>query len=675
VCVEIQRREFFDDRMVALTLAFALYRQNGRPRRQRDRLKLLAAADVRLKDALTSLLRPSARVGLRRGRQETDWKRRSERQKEREAKDLERAKLAISKRIPALRQFGKPGEISQDQHYLHDYMRRNCRRQNRWAVDDWRVLIPVFGQAVASAFRDGVVAYWRGGCPPLRSEGAPPNSITLSAILGLSGISIEAKESPQWAKRLTAADARLATRYALQEINGFPRWLAVLHEVFPSEVEEVILGEVEYELATEATAGEQDYVLYDVRWHGEWLWSRVGPWAVSVLSRRRPNVKNLAHLLGIVHRASIDDLTIARVALGGAESELDISASAMWFASWVGSDPDAAIPALADRLAKLDKPADQTELASRFIVALLGGRSQDLWVRRVYRAVPHLIRLYLLLHRYVRVEEDTNRGSGVYSPWLRDEAQESRDALLSFVRETPGKEAFLALLDLGETHPQEASRPWMVHYAKVKAALDADVRAWTPTQVREFHQERTCTPSGHRELWDLGVLMLAALKHDLEHGDTSIASILQRLEETQLRKYIGGWCRDRARGRYGVVQEEELADAKRPDLRFQGVGFDAPVPIEIKVADNWSGRELFDGLERQLCGDYLRDARSSRGVFALVYRGTRQRWELPCGRRADQFDELVVALRDRWLAVSRSYSGVDDVAVIGLDLTRRGATP
>ena len=55
-----------------------------------------------------------------------------------------------------------------------------------------------------------------------------------------------------------------------------------------------------------------------------------------------------------------------------------------------------------------------------------------------------------------------------------------------------------------------------------------------------------------------------------------------------------------------MPQEEELADAKRPDLRFLGIAFDAPVPVELKLADNWSGPKLFERLEAQLCGDYPR---------------------------------------------------------------------
>jgi hypothetical protein len=191
--------------------------------------------------------------------------------------------------------------------------------------------------------------------------------------------------------------------------------------------------------------------------------------------------------------------------------------------------------------------------------------------------------------------------------------------------------------------------------------------------VQEFGKFLVATSANHRELWYHTIDKLDALKHDLENGDSSIASILQAVnQETEFRKFIGGWCRDRAASRYVIPQEEELADAKRPDLRFFGVGFDAPVPAELKLADKWTGAHLFERLEIQLCGDYLRDIRSSRGIFLLVYLGRKSHWDLPNGRRGSTFETLIDELQRHWTLISNAYPGVEDIRVIGIDLTRRG---
>jgi hypothetical protein len=211
----------------------------------------------------------------------------------------------------------------------------------------------------------------------------------------------------------------------------------------------------------------------------------------------------------------------------------------------------------------------------------------------------------------------------------------------------------------------------MTHHAKNRAEADADLSPWTVSQVDDFNNLLERSPRNHRELWELAVLRILDLRAKLEDGDSSIAEILKTVShETQMRKYIGDWLRDSAHGRYSIPQEEEFADAKRSDLRFHGTGFDAPTPVELKLADNWRGPKLFERLETQLCGDYLRDDRSNRGVFVLVYRGEKSTWDVP-GRGRVDFDGLVRALHEYWLSISAKFVGVEEIKVIGIDLTKR----
>ena len=195
----------------------------------------------------------------------------------------------------------------------------------------------------------------------------------------------------------------------------------------------------------------------------------------------------------------------------------------------------------------------------------------------------------------------------------RDEAQDARDTLAELIQNIPGKEAFIALMEIANAHPEENYKPWFAQQARAKAEWDADIGAWSPQQVHEFHQKLDCTPTNHRDLAELAHFRLLDLKDDLENGDSSIAGILKGVSlETDIRKYIGRELREKAFGRYSIPQEEELADSKKPDLRFLGAKFDGPVPCELKLADNWSGPDLFERLENQLCGDYLRDNRSAQ---------------------------------------------------------------
>jgi hypothetical protein len=287
--------------------------------------------------------------------------------------------------------------------------------------------------------------------------------------------------------------------------------------------------------------------------------------------------------------------------------------------------------------------------------------------------IPNYLKeLFLLMQAYIREDDDINRaGSGVYSPTLRDDAQDARDVLLDQLKRIPGKEAFVALDELAKQHPKAQSRPWLASYARTKAEQDSDGSAWSPGQVRDFHEHLDRTPRNHRELADLAITRLLDLKDDLENGDESIAKVLLRVkEEPEMRNFLAHELREKARGRYTITQEEEFADDKRPDLRFHGAGFDAPVPAELKLADRWSGPKLFERLENQLSGDYLRDNRSARGIFALVDLSSETRWQTPSGDRVG-FDKLIEALENHWKSIADKHPHVEDISIIGIDLAKR----
>ncbi|MNJ38955.1 hypothetical protein D3C77_338150 [compost metagenome] len=93
--------------------------------------------------------------------------------------------------------------------------------------------------------------------------------------------------------------------------------------------------------------------------------------------------------------------------------------------------------------------------------------------------------------------------------------------------------------------------------------------------------------------------------------------------------------------------------------------------MELKLSQNWSGPAHFERLENQLCGDYLRDVRSSCGIFLLVNREGQANWETPNKGRVN-FDDLVSALQEHWRSIAPKFPNVEDIKVIGIDLTKRG---
>jgi len=679
VVQQISSQALQDNKLVALSLAFQIYNTSQRPRPWIAQLKKMVAGNDELSRQLSSYLRPPAqsREIRRMKRQEAQWKKRLEANHKKQAQFHEGWNKYLSDKLEEARSAlrDKPGVLINPLLYLFEQTRSEKSTTGRWTEYNWKGLIPKYGEEAARFYRDGAVAFWRHHVPLLRSEGATPNKTSYSIIIGLSGLEIEAHEIIDWPTKLSAEEVLLACKYASFELNGFPAWFPKLYEEHPKIVCEFLMQEIRYELSHETPEETTHYVLSDVSESGQWSWGYIAPSIYDILKSMEPkNLPNLEKLLKIVQGSSIPDKMIEALVSQKCRTLENPEHVAHWLAAWTGIAPEAAIPFLEDRLEKINDAEKQTFFAMTFIMRLCGSRrGYESATKQAFNTPEYLMSLYLLMHKYIRPREDINRaGSGVYSPELRDHAQDARGSLLDMLNMIPGKESFLALMDIAKRHPEETFRPLITRHAKSKAEQDGDLKPWSLSQIRDFHEKLERTPRNHRELAELAVLRFLDLKDDFENGDSSVAGILQTVEqETKMRNFIGRELRGKALGRYSISQEEEFADAKKPDLRFHGMGFDGPVPVELKLADNWTGPELFERMENQLCGDYLRDNCSTRGIFILVYRGAKTGWDVPSIGGRVNFAGLTAALQDHWMRVSPKFSTVDDIAVIGIDLTKR----
>jgi len=676
---EISRQTFLDDRLVALSLAFELYKAASRPRGWLAQLNRQVAGNDDLSERLATYLRPPAQSEktLRWKRQEAESKRRIEANRKKQEDCHAGWKKFFNHHLDKSRAelHEKPGTITRPLIYLFHQTRDENSTTGRWTDYNWTMLIPQYGEEVARFYRDGVVSFWRNHEPKLRSEGAPFDQTTYAVIIGLAGLEIEAQETKDWPKNLSPAEVELACKYASFELNGFPSWFSKLFETYPKIVSDFLMGEVRYELSIEKKETEANYVLSDVSWSGQWAWAEIAPSIYEFLEITEPkNLSNLDMLLKILQGSTLPDDLIEALASGKCRTVRRLDHVVRWFAVWTGVAPGDAIPAFKARIEKIVDRKKRTSFAMNFAIHLLGGpRCNETAARQAFKTPEYLKSLYLLMLEHIRHEDDIVRaGMGVYSPGLRDYAQEARNGLLDLLNQIPGKESFLALNEIAKVHPQEMARSRILLAAKRLAEQDGDIKPWSTAEVRDFYEKLKRTPSNHKELAELAVLRLLDLKDDLEHGDSSIAGILQTVEqESDMRKYIGKELREKALGRYSIPQEEELADARKPDLRFQGANFDGPVPVELKLAHKWTGPALFERLENQLCGYYLRDNRSNRGIFLLVYQGNKTSWEIPGSCNRVDFQKLTVALQDYWSQNASKYPKIDDITVIGIDLSKR----
>ncbi len=643
-------------------------------------MKKVVAGNTQLEEDLKDYLHPAPKSEkTRRLNRQTAYHRRM-RKREEAGKKESKIKWTewISANTQILRDTEKAHEgcVYKASVYLLNDIFENRDGGDKWAKWGWQTLVPEYGLEIAEAFRDGCIDYWRKYQPDLRSEGIEnPNSVPYAVIIGLSGLEIESRQNPEWLAELSPDEVCLACRYAFLEMNGFPLWFEALHRQYPSIVGNALLRELEWELVEYNGKEPCHYILDDVIYHLEFAHANLSPSLLKILSRRVPKHESALRkaLQIILADPNLDTCTFVKLARIQAQKVAKQKAAA-WFAAWMGIDADSALPALKKKLQGIKTPLGGVDFVVHFIRDLIGSRRQDgLGAQQDYCRVPILLELVKLTYQYVRTEDDLQRdGAGAYSPIARDDAQDARGKLVDLLREIPGKKTYAALIDLSKTHPAKELCDWYLSYAKSHAEIASESEPWRDSDVADFARDIERSPSNHQELFDLSVSRLLDLKYDLEGSDSSIAPILEDVSgEKKHRTFIGGWLRDHAGGRYNAPQEEELADGKIPDIRVHGFGFDAPVPIELKVVNNnWSGAKLRERMKNQLIGQYLRDQRSRLGIFLLIQTKGKH-WINPDTSERMDFEGLIKWLSDEAKTFAETSLLFDDIKVIGFDLTCR----
>ncbi len=675
----LSERELEDDRLVALSLVFRVYREAEEPAEWLARLRASVMNDSVLVGRLNRLLNPPvSKENQEWQRQEAEWRQERERQGK-EDREQRLAWVASLKADPNLVRSPpglQPGEVSSDQWWLLAEIEGDGLRTNRAQAANWRSLIDEFGDDVAVAYRDAAMAHWRHYRPGIRSEGADMRSIPASVVFAVAGLAIEANEVEGFPEHLGVSEVRLALRYIVWELNGFPAWLETMYRACPEAVMEAIKAELFWELAHTEAGQPMHYILHDLAVYAPWLHgSLVTPLLTWLRASDPPSDDALRHILHILKGGCSNLVELAALAEVKATQGTVDEHRPYWYAIWVDVNPDTCIEAIADLLAGLERE-ESSRIAQIFVTALMGGRHgmAEGYKFGKFLTPRHLKRLYVLMHEHIRVSEDVDRvGKGIYSPKLRDYAQDARNRLFKLLSDIPGKEAYIALAELIKDHPNPGHRPWMAKRARHRAQADGDIEPWTAEQVCEFSSYLTTTPATQRQLFDLTVARVTDLKNWLEQGDDSPYRTWQRAaDEREIRNLVAGSLNQNWGNAFTIAQEHELANSQRLDIRLQSPNVPLPIPVELKLLDmKWSGPKLCERLRNQLAGDYLREADERYGVMLLVWKGKRpgRQWLID-GKRVG-VSGLCPALKQYWETVSNFFPNVAAVEVVLIDLTTR----
>lgn len=675
----MRSRQLKDDRLVALSTAFRVYVQAGKPVHILSILQDAVADDHVLRDQLETLLNPAVSESMQSQEEEhAEYLRKRDEEQEREKQNRDtwiadlRANPDRVRNQPNL----KPGEFTKDQYYLM------CELQDRRSTTerdygDWQALIPDFGEAVARAYRDAAVNQWQRYVPTLQSEGVKrDNQTPYVLIFAMAGLDIVAAETVDFPYNLDESQVRHALRYITWELNGFPSWLEGIYQAFPALVEKAVIQEILWELENTEPEKPMHYILSDVVYHAPWLHHAI---ATTLLEWAEANPTlietNRHYWLQILSNGGADPARLAALASRQIAQSNVSDSIPWWYAVLVDCDPENGILKIEQWLSRLDEDV-ATHAAQIFVTALMGGRSLREGGPNIgrYRTADHLKSLYVLMHRYIRAKDDINRaGGGVYSPKLRDDAQDARNKLFNLLSEIPGKASYTVIEQLIHEHPDPDYRPWMIKRAYKRAEEDGDLEPWTAEQVSAFDKSQTITPVTHRQLFDLAVHRLHDLKNWLERGNDSPWQTWQRADgETEMRTLIAGWLNQQCREQYTTAQEPELANSQRMDIWLHNTNVHSPVPIELKLLDKgWSGEKLCERLRNQLVGDYLREESAGCGLMLLVWQGKEpeKHWMIN-GHRVG-LTELANALKLYWQGIAGEFPGVEAIDVVVIDLAIR----
>lgn len=676
----IKDRTFHDDQLVAISLAARLYYSHEKPGAWLEKLDAAIDGDQTLTAVLHTYLYP--KPSERQLKYEEEQRQFKLRQEVRARRTEHNRKLWIARlrnNPEAVRrpQNVAPDEITNDQYWLLKELSDSLTQTSRVPNTDWRSLVREFGGEVASSFRDAMVGFWRNFKPEIGSEGGNTRSYQYALVFAMAGLEIEANEDGTFPKYLSPEEVEHALRFITWELNGFPSWFENMFRSFPDKVRQAVWCELKWELDSADSDEQKHYILHDLVYYAPWIHCELGPLLLDYLSTQNvTNACSLRYCIRILINANLPQTKLATLARNNAALYDSLEIQPLWYALLVSLEPESGVQVLKTWL-QSKSAEDATLLAQRFVAALMGGRHNSMSLFEFNKSswnAKDIKSLYVFMYQCIRVEDDIDRaGKGVYSPELRDDAQDARDALFKKLTEFSGKETYIALRELSEQHPVASYRSWMSQCAKSHVIRESDLQPWCEEEVYLFNTKQILIPSNHEQLYKVGLLHLEALKLWLEDGNDSLAKTYSRaVNENEIRAILARELRAICKGAYIVSEEQPLANQQRPDIWLQHQKIESPVPIELKVLDkNWSGPKLCERLRNQLLGDYLRETTAGCGIFLLVWQGAdaSKRWKIQ--NKTVGLDFLSAALKQYWLSISTQFPNVSDIEIVVIDLTKR----
>ena len=549
--------------------------------------------------------------------------------------------------------------------------------RTRHSDGDLAPLVPIAGPQVVAEFAQALRGQWRAWSPLPRSErpDGEKNIVLTADLIGLLGVSVEALADPRWAWRLSEAEAHAAAIYATLEINGFPSWMEQLATARPVAAREALLRCCVGEWRRN-DAGPLHGALDDLARSSPALCSLVGDALLDRLRRDPPpDARVLEPAVEVARKGCSDQMALSSAMLELFRAETSVDRRTIYLKAAFAADCLSACSALSDALDAL--PADgRKALARAALPRVFGGDWGAPAGGAAAMPLQILRRMVDIAYRDTPPSDDPDRANkGVYSPDARDHAQSARNNALTALIGRPGLATYEAIMSMrGLGFPIE---PVVIQrWARDRASEDSEPSPWRPSDVATFERDFTSLPRTPRDLQTVAIHRFADLQERLLHGDFNQGATVAALpDERAVQNWFADAFKRESRACFSIEREPHVADEKEPDLRLEAKASDARLPIEIKVAESWSPKELDDALAIQLRGRYLRDPESKWGILLLVHQKTDGRkWKDGAGGVLT-IQQLAERLSARAREIASQDANGAQMAVVVVDVSSKAAAP
>ena len=497
---DTQRRAAENERKLGTNTLMAIWRDAGRPDDLRTRIEAVARADAVMSATFDVWMNPPPpNPELEESEREL---RELQERNAAERENSERNWIEFVEELKAnpdqlrhLRPATSEG-VDRRLYYLWQLLQSATRRTTAYGSDTVAAVIPILGEPLAVALRDGLITHWRTWEPRSKSAREPSQRNSFSSLdaMGIAGVALDAGTRPSWANTLDADLARRAAVYATLEIGGFGKWVANLSARWPQQVRDVVLREIQFELDNPATSTAFGVLGDLARADDATVRLLANPLLAELDRRAELPVAFLQPLLAAITRGgeAQDRRRLHAIALSRFASATDPEVASLYIGVCFDVDAKSATDVLLHRLDALDT-SEQKRLVQHVLPQIFGDRFSD-------RVPPELAfgdleRLVRIAYKTIRVEEDHYRPSGeAYSPDDRDRAEGARSAAFNKLASMPGRATFNALPRLSRQKGFPIPAQHLRELARGRAEQDSELAPWPPGEAAAFETSFQLVP-------------------------------------------------------------------------------------------------------------------------------------------------------------------------------------